>query len=1145
MSGRANQWGGLATGDAEPSTHGKTRTDPPDKREARTGNNSAVTRDKSRPLSNYEPTCEPRASPTPRQPISNLDRKKEKQSVSLDNLLHSTSGSPFWIDSSPASKLLDTSQLCSHPCKHQQGRELRLSDHLTSDPQFTRTQDGGTGSPPMRDELSHGSSSGNDVTLTTICDIPEKEVVRYRKDYPTKVEGSDPALSSSPSVSPRFTRCRRQSRVNSSDDPNSGTITAQDNITLSGRDSISNPTESCYKFYLDGKSIDGSPDKNSANKNRRSLEPEEAEISNVDSSSKRSSGTIGVDRHSSLDQGSNLSLTNSDDRRSEANDSGHKKKKKKSKRKDNEKSTLSIGTSGRGSSSQRHDDNGTTDEDIARPPSVCSSTKGHRRFAKRGLGALPSSNWRRLRNTLKAANEMQSNKKTKHALNREDSFLRKFSTRNHQNVQNNSQSTDEDVPRAPCSSEKFNSRFVIQHDGNFMFYWLGVVTVSVLYNVWTPIARQAFKEIQEGCNACWYSFDSLFDIIYICDIIVQFRTGYLDQGLMVYDSKKLRQRYTKSKVIYVDFISLLPLDLLQFAIGEHHPMLRFPRFLKVYRTFRFLHMLESRTAYPNLIRVANLTHILFLGAHWFAAFYYMISEAEGFTGDWSYPKPVGEFANVNRKYLRSLFWSTLTLTTIGDLPPPDSNNDMRMSNAAYVFVTVSYLIGVFVFATIVGQVGNVINNRNASRQEFERLLDGAKIYMQTHNVPHNLQKRVQRWYDYVWSRGRLNGCDINSLGLLPDKLKTELAIHVNLETLKKVTIFQECQPEFLHDLVLKMKAYIFTPGDLICRRGEVAREMFIIADGVVEIISESGVMLKRMGAGDFFGEIGILNLDGGINRRTADVRSVGYLELFVLSREDVLAALKDHPEAEVTKSESRFSKWLLRNLCRKSIMKSIIRDYGQRRLREVEAHRLKVKPLKCRGNSDQQGSFSGGSQTVPNRLLQTLRSLNPAVRRQSAQVNHHPGSPPAGGAQPGNPAGTPVGSQRCPNTPYEGHFSFDAAESDRSPTMNRLKQSNGKHVERQNSGNGRSHPMSIIQSPASDLSYQQITAQIQAMQGMIDKRLNNLEDVYHSACSKLEKLATSQETLLQLVQEILKQQSERNTNQLMPGDDNIDLELSV
>ncbi len=35
-----------------------------------------------------------------------------------------------------------------------------------------------------------------------------------------------------------------------------------------------------------------------------------------------------------------------------------------------------------------------------------------------------------------------------------------------------------------------------------------------------------------------------------------------------------------------------------------------------------------------------------------------------------------------------------------------------------------------------------------------------------------------------------------------------------------------------------------------------------------------------------------------LNRRTADVRSVGYSELFSLSREDVLAAMKDYPEAQ-------------------------------------------------------------------------------------------------------------------------------------------------------------------------------------------------------------------------------------------------------
>ena len=56
------------------------------------------------------------------------------------------------------------------------------------------------------------------------------------------------------------------------------------------------------------------------------------------------------------------------------------------------------------------------------------------------------------------------------------------------------------------------------------------------------------------------------------------------------------------------------------------------------------------------------------------------------------------------------------------------------------------------FATIVGQVGNVIANRNASRLEFERLLDGSKQYMRIHRVPKPMQKRVRRWYDYSWSR---------------------------------------------------------------------------------------------------------------------------------------------------------------------------------------------------------------------------------------------------------------------------------------------------------------------------------------------------------------------------------------------------------
>lgn len=48
------------------------------------------------------------------------------------------------------------------------------------------------------------------------------------------------------------------------------------------------------------------------------------------------------------------------------------------------------------------------------------------------------------------------------------------------------------------------------------------------------------------------------------------------------------------------------------------------------------------------------------------------------------------------------------------------------------------------------------------------------------------------------------------------------------------------------------------------------------------------------------------------NRRTADVRSVGYSELFSLSREDVLAAMKDYPEAQE----------ILQNLGRKRLLEA-------------------------------------------------------------------------------------------------------------------------------------------------------------------------------------------------------------------------------
>ena len=53
-----------------------------------------------------------------------------------------------------------------------------------------------------------------------------------------------------------------------------------------------------------------------------------------------------------------------------------------------------------------------------------------------------------------------------------------------------------------------------------------------------------------------------------------------------------------------------------------------------------------------------------------------------------------------------------------------------MQNAEYIFVTFDFLVGVLVFASIVGNIGSMITNMNAARAEFQNRMDAIKQYME-------------------------------------------------------------------------------------------------------------------------------------------------------------------------------------------------------------------------------------------------------------------------------------------------------------------------------------------------------------------------------------------------------------------------------
>lgn len=182
-------------------------------------------------------------------------------------------------------------------------------------------------------------------------------------------------------------------------------------------------------------------------------------------------------------------------------------------------------------------------------------------------------------------------------------------------------------------------------------------------------------------------------------------SGYLDQGILIKDPSQLKKRYLHSTYFLRDVVSLLPTDFLYFAFGIQTPLVRINRLLRTPRLNEALDRMETRTSYPNTFRISKLMIYIFVLIHWNACFYFALSNLIGFGSDsWVYPNiSIPEFGAMRRQYVHCFWFSTLILTTVGDTPPPSREEE-------YLFMIADLLITVLVFASVVGNVGNVISS---------------------------------------------------------------------------------------------------------------------------------------------------------------------------------------------------------------------------------------------------------------------------------------------------------------------------------------------------------------------------------------------------------------------------------------------------
>jgi CRP-like cAMP-binding protein len=117
--------------------------------------------------------------------------------------------------------------------------------------------------------------------------------------------------------------------------------------------------------------------------------------------------------------------------------------------------------------------------------------------------------------------------------------------------------------------------------------------------------------------------------------------------------------------------------------------------------------------------------------------------------------------------------------------------------------------------------------------------------------------------------------------------------------LRRHPLFKEIDPKISDRLAAHAKTRSVARGATIFVKGDAGTCLFAVVSGAVQVIAGSSegksAMFNRIGAGDIFGEIALL--DG--QPRTADAIAFTDCRLMIIERRDFLPLLRDFPDVAI------------------------------------------------------------------------------------------------------------------------------------------------------------------------------------------------------------------------------------------------------
>uniref|UniRef100_A0A3B4BCE7 Voltage-gated inwardly rectifying potassium channel KCNH2 n=1 Tax=Periophthalmus magnuspinnatus TaxID=409849 RepID=A0A3B4BCE7_9GOBI len=446
-------------------------------------------------------------------------------------------------------------------------------------------------------------------------------------------------------------------------------------------------------------------------------------------------------------------------------------------------------------------------------------------------------------------------------------------------------------------------KWTVLHYSPFKAVWDWLILLLVIYTaILTPYSAAFLLNDQEEqiMQSCGYScsplnvVDLIVDIMFIIDILINFRTTYVNSNDEVVSHPiKIAVHYFKGWFL-IDMVAAIPFDLLIYRNGEETTtligLLKTARLLRLVRVARKLDRYSEYGAAVLFLLMCTFALI----AHWLACIWYAIGSVErngsiGWLhtlGDQLGKHYNGSGPSIKDKYVTALYFTFSSLTSVG------FGNVSPNTNSEKIFSICVMLIGSLMYASIFGNVSAIIQRLYSGTARYHTQMLRVREFIRFHQIPNPLRQRLEEYFQHAWSY--TNGIDMNAvLKGFPECLQADICLHLNRTLLQNCKAFKGSTKGCLRALAMKFKTTHAPPGDTLVHAGDVLTALYFISRGSIEIL-RGDVVVAILGKNDIFGEP--INLYSRPGKSNADVRALTYCDLHKILREDIMEVLDMYPE---------------------------------------------------------------------------------------------------------------------------------------------------------------------------------------------------------------------------------------------------------